>query len=160
MSKMPAQRPGKSDSTFQTPENFLRAVRNHWGIERFASDLATTEENNTGALHVFTPEQDALTQDWTRLTGDLWLNPPYSRIEPWARKCAESTGPQRRIFLLVPASVGANWYQRYVHNVARVYFLSGRLTFVGHTTCYIKDCILAVYGEPPGYEPWRWTEGA
>lgn len=157
---MPAQTPGKSRQDYMTPFEFLDAVRTRWNIEAFDVDLAASE-NNVGAQRIITPEEDSLTVDWTALTGDLWLNPPFAHIAPWARKCAEATttsrfSRDRRIFFLVPASVGSRWFEQYVHPYARVYFLRDRICFDGKNL-YPKDCILAVYGEPPGYDFWRWS---
>ena len=93
------------------------------------------------------------------MRGNLWLNPPFSKIEPWAAKCAASAPfgqDQRRVFLLVPAGVGSEWFAQHIHEKALVLAVRPRLTFVGHSAPYPKDTILAVFGEPPGFETWRW----
>lgn len=102
---------------------------------------------------------DALACDWGVLSGVLWLNPPYNDLAPWARKCSESVRENSdgdRILLLVPASVGSNWWRDYVHEKASVAFLNSRIKFVGHTGGYPKDLALCVYGERPGYAVWSW----
>lgn len=97
--------------------------------------------------------------------GWAWLNPPYANIRPWvARAYGQSRGftTMRRkganIAMLVPAGVGANWWRDYVDKKAMVWFLNGRLTFVGCETCYPKDCALLLYGPDvaPGYDVWHW----
>jgi len=155
--KMPKQKPGRSEQTVQTPPDFMAAVVELFGPMTF--DLAATADNKQ-ANKFFSREDDALAQDWTRLGGNLWLNPPYSDIGPWAAKCALSAPHgqyERRIFLLVPASVGATWFAQHVHGEALVLAFSPRLKFVGHSSSYPKDCILAVFGERPGFEAWRWV---
>lgn len=144
-----------------TPPEFLAAVRRRWHIAQFAVDLAASE-NNVGAAFILTPEIDSLSVDWNEFAGDLWLNPPFADIAPWARKCAEATvharfAQNRRIFFLVPAAVGSRWFEETVAPYARVYFLRDRICFDGKHV-YPKDCILAVYGEHPGYEFWRWKK--
>jgi len=164
---MPAQRPRKSEQTVATPRDFLDAVEVRFG--KMAWDLAATAENciikgwgSEGGLKRFGPDhhdpkkRDAFANEWTKLKGNLWLNPPFGDIAPWAEKCAGCFSSNRRIFLLVPASVGSNWFRHFVFNRAMVLFLSPRLTFVGHTQCYPKDLILAIYGHKPGFECWRW----
>lgn len=156
---VPAQKRGESKQDYATPPEFLDAVRFRWHIERFDIDLAASE-NNVGSRRIITPEDDSLAVDWNAFAGDLWLNPPFANITPWAEKCANSTMDQRftqlrRIFFLVPAAVGSRWFERYVHPFARVYFLRDRICFDGKHP-YPKDCILAVYGEHPGYEFWAW----
>ncbi len=165
MRKMPAQKPGESKQDYGTPRDFLDAVEKRFGP--MAVDLAARKDNAKAPLCI-TPEQDSLKQDWGTLRGNLWLNPPYENIAVWAKKCAETeTGfrckepPEkctldRRIFFLVPASIGSNWFAQHVDGKARVLALNGRITFEGCTQPYPKDAILACYGETPGFEVWRW----
>jgi len=151
----PIQKPGRSKQDYGTPWPFIDAV-----VERFgplAWDLAADSDNTKAAQH-FDIEQDSLKQNWTALQGNLWLNPPFGDIGPWARKCAETrTGPGegRRIFLLTPASIGSCWFAEHVHGKALVLGLSPRLSFDGKNS-YPKDLMLSVYGRPPGFDVWRW----
>jgi phage N-6-adenine-methyltransferase len=158
--KMPRQRPGESKQDYATPDAYIAAVKARFGIHSFAYDLAASSEN-TKAKHFFCEEEDSLKQDWTKLRGALWLNPPYAHIAPWAQKCSESagygfdSGRLRRIFFLVPAGVGANWFAQFVHQKALVIFNNGRISFDGIAP-YPKDTLLAVFGLKPGYECWTW----
>jgi hypothetical protein len=66
---------------------------------------------------------------------------------------------QRQIVVLVPASVGSNWWKEHVHREAWVLFLNRRITFEGHTAGYPKDLALIVYGPDKagcGYDIWDW----
>jgi site-specific DNA-methyltransferase (adenine-specific) len=153
---MPPQKPGQSEQTVQTPRDFMDAVVGLFGAMTF--DLAATSDN-AQCERFFSAADDSLKQDWTALDGNLWLNPPYENIDPWAAKCALSSPPgqvDRRIFLLVPASVGSAWFAMHVHEKALVLAFRPRLKFVGHSKSYPKDCALAVFGEPPAFETWRW----
>ena len=161
---MPEQKPGRSVQEVGTPRAFLDAVETRFGELKW--DLAADETN-----HV-TPDwsgpgsrrqPDSLAGAWWALpAGLLWLNPPYGNIAPWAEKCSGwrfgdyGSSRYQRIAFLVPASVGSNWFADHVDGKALVIFLRPRLTFVGHTQSYPKDLILAIYGEKPGYECWRW----
>lgn len=163
---MPPQKRGSSRQDYATPENFIRAVEARFG--KLDLDLAAHENNHVtpryygpGGLH-----SDSLYVEWP-LQGNLWLNPPYSGITPWAKKCAHSAARpdnQAYIFFLVPASVGSNWFADYVHDKAYVLALQGRLHFdrLHPKWGYPKDCILAVYG--PRYRPaftvWDWEKDA
>lgn len=180
---------GKSRQDYGTPLDFMAAVVDRFGPIAF--DLAAHEGNHKADRWYGRggEAEDSLAQDWTKLDGNLWLNCEYDDIEPWARKCAESRGfrwEKRRIFLLVPASVGSLWFADYVHEQALVLGLVGRLTFVntgvrqpmsqlglgidvapasGETdeVCedpYPKDLVLACYGEAPGFDCWRWRPSA
>jgi phage N-6-adenine-methyltransferase len=153
---------GASKQDYATPKELIGAVTRRFGLIDF--DLAATGDNAV-ASRFFGPATDhyrkcegvdSLAQDWNRLQGRLWLNPPFDRIEPWAAKCAACDIDGTSIFFLVPASVGSEWFAKYVDGKARVYFLRPRLSFDGKNP-YPKDCLLAVYSDSdPGYECWRW----
>lgn len=156
MSIMPVQKPGRSKQDYGTPLDFIQAVQNEFGLMDF--DLAATHDNKI-ASSCFTLDDDSLSQDWTKLSGNLWLNPPFSNIGLWAKKCSESIGPGRQIFLLTPASIGSNWYANYVINNARVYGLLPRLTFVGCKDPYPKDLMLSLFRtKDSGHEVWNWRK--
>ena len=150
---------GRSETVVGTPRVFLDAVERRWGP--LTVDLAATAEN-AKAPHCITPEQDSLVQDWYRLQGNLWLNPPYDDIGPWAKKCVTelAMAPLRgwRVLFLVPASIGSNWFAEHVYCHAAVHALKGRLTFNGHKDPYPKDLILAEYGslDGKGFDVWDW----
>lgn len=153
-------RRGGSKQDYETPRDFLDAVESRWG--KVDVDLAATRENAKAARFV-SPAVDSLGERcrWDHFTGLLWLNPPFSDITPWAKKCAQSAPtlhPLSRILLLVPASVGANWFAEHVHGRAHVWALQGRITFVGAKDPYPKDCILAEYARSgaSGFSVWPW----
>ena len=62
------------------------------------------------------------------------------------------------LLLLVPASVGSNWYAENIHGRALVLALSPRVRFVGHSGPFPKDLILAAYGKATGFDCWRWRK--
>ena len=153
---VPVQKPGRSKQNYQTPPAFLGAVRQWLGVEDFTIDLAADKGNAVVPNH-YTKAQDALQQDW-RSSGWAWLNPPFGHLEPWVRKAWEESQRGAALVMLVPAGVGANWWRDWVHGKAQVLLLNGRLTFVGESTCYPKDCCLLVYGPTvvPQYCVWSW----
>ncbi len=153
---------GKSRQDYETPPAFFNAVESRFG--RIIHDLAATEANTKVPGSFFSPQQDALHQEWWPLcsalpTGWLWLNPPFADIGPWARRCYEQSQRGANILMLVPASVGANWYRDWVHRKAGVLALNGRLTFVGSPDPYPKDLILCCYSAVPGgFDVWTWAD--
>jgi phage N-6-adenine-methyltransferase len=146
---------GESKQDYATPLEFLASVKRRFDIPFFTWDLAASA-SNTVASSCYTEAGDSLSRDWNIIADDMWLNPPFADIRPWAEKCAGYVG-HGRIFFLVPAAVGSNWYAQHVHNRALVLLLNGRLSFDGKNP-YPKDCLLAVYGMTPGYEVWRWRD--
>jgi len=133
-----------SNQIVGTPKKFLLRVEKLLR-QRISFDLACTRENMVAPVGFVEGNQDALAEDWTDTTGLLWLNPPYKNIAPWAAKCAAS---KCFVAMLVPASVGSNWFRDHVYGKAMVLFLSPRLTFEGHTNPYPKDLMLCVYNAP------------
>lgn len=167
--KMPPQKPGLSRQDYATPPEFMSAVMKKFDISKFTYDLAASVEN-AKAENFFCEEEDSLSQDWRKLKGNLWLNPPYADIAPWAMKCSASREAlhSRRIFFLVPASVGSNWFLESIHKPiasgewgVKVYFLNGRISFDGKAP-YPKDCMLVVFdgASKSGYDVWSWKEKA
>lgn len=160
--RMPPQRPGRSRQDYGTPPRFLDAVRWRLRIAAFALDIAASAENAV-CPRFYTDEDNALRPErrW-RAEGWSWLNPPFASMEPWVTKAAlEATGGAH-IAMLVPAAVGANWWARWVAPFAYVVFLNGRLTFVGKTAPYPKDCALLLYHPwgMVGTEVWAWRRGS
>lgn len=165
---MPAQKPAASRQDYMTPEDFISAVTARFG--HITHDLAA-ESRNTQCERFFGPGsqlgEDSLAQKWSKLTGTLWLNPPFRDIAVWAAKAsrelmlvrAEVSRRHRhdwRVCLLTPASIGTDWFAEHVHGLARVIGLAPRLTFAGEKDPYPKDLMLSVYGIGGGFELWRW----
>lgn len=166
----PPQRPGNSDGVFVTPDPFIAAVKHRLGITDFVVDLAASA-SNTKALRFLDEAHDSLAFDWTIYAGRgwCWLNPPFNDLRPWVAKCASyipdghyqpSQGLQ--VALLVPASIGADWFTDHVEGHADILPLRGRLSF-DERGPYPKDCVLALYGNRPksftGYtRSWDWRK--
>lgn len=152
---MPEQKPGRSKQDYPTPDDFMEAFTRRFDAPDW--DLAATEENAKAAFF-FTPEQNSLVQKWEECAGSLFLNPPFGKIGPWAKKAAETSiiEPTSRIFMLVPASIGSDWYRIFVEPFAYVLALTPRLSFDGKSP-YPKDVILCAYIHGlTGFRTWRW----
>lgn len=132
---------GVSVQDHGTPQEFLDAVEKRFGT--ITHDLAAHTENHKAPFW-YGPGgllEDSLSSatSWA-IPGLLWLNPPFADIAPWAKKCMENAHHAEIVFL-VPASVGAKWFSRYVGGVADVYLLDGRMSFDGKNV-FPKDCLL------------------
>lgn len=169
--KMPVQKPGKSEQVVRTPPEFLRSVKLFLGFKHFTIDLAASDDNAVCSNWI-TKEQDALTLPWLH-PGWGWLNPEYGHIASWVYKAHRAKqGYGTQTVVLIPASVGSNWWRDYVHQKAMVLFLNGRITFndkhgdpicspkTGKPTPYPKDLALLIYSPDwaPGYDVWNWRE--
>ena len=156
---------GASRQDYRTPPEFLAAAKERFG--RLAWDLAADSEASVSALdHYYGPgstyAEDALSFDWS-VRGDwptgctLWCNPPFATLAPWAEHCASLRDRAGWTLLLVPASVGTEWWARHVHGAGYALWLAPRLKFVGCADPYPKDLALVAYGYGvTGAGPWRW----
>lgn len=161
--KMPRQKPSESKQDYATPPEFIAALERRFGAIHV--DLAASEENKR-ALFCYTEQDDALSRprgEWAERidSGNAFLNPPFGNIPKFVERCAlEATHlvGGARILVLVPASFGAVWWQRFVHPCAYALGLLGRMTFVGEIHPFPKDLALLIYTAVPmpGYSHWRW----
>jgi hypothetical protein len=155
----PQQRPHRSKQDYATPPEFIRAVKELLRYTQFEHDFAADARNAQG-LTYWDTEVDSLSLDkdtWCDAVGDGWgwLNPPFTNIGPWAERCMQLRRDGGKVALLVPASVGSNWFRDYVNGWAQVWALNPRLSFDGIGP-YPKDCMLCLYGRPPGFNVWTW----
>lgn len=148
----------KSRQDLATPREFLDAVERRFG--NISLDLAANRENHV-CPNWHGPggdRENTFDAYWSRLYGNLWLNPEFEHTPKYARKMAlECKNRDAFSFLLAPASVGSNWFNDYVASESYVLFLTDRITFVGESKKYPKDLILAVYGFGlVGRDSWHW----
>ena len=157
----PKQNRGQSNQIVQTPQELLEAIKKQFCVDEWMMDLAANETNSVAGLRFLGPGspicEDSFKYQWPS-AGDCWLNQEFSDIEPWAARCFHlSQKREGRIFQLVPASTGANWFQDYLDGQAHIVLLNPRVKFVGHTHPYPKDLALAIWSAVcGGYSTWRW----
>ncbi|HEY3494775.1 MAG TPA: DNA N-6-adenine-methyltransferase [Polyangiaceae bacterium] len=156
----------KTKQDWRTPPEFIDAIVKRFGRPTF--DLAATAgEQIAGVKYHFTPEQDSLRQSWASLrtpsedegfASVAFLNPPFANIAPWAQKLTdECRWIKRWTLMLVPASIGTEWYAKHIHGKALVLGLSPRMTFIGADAPYPKDLMLVCVGfGAVGFDTWRW----
>jgi phage N-6-adenine-methyltransferase len=158
---MPRQKPGKSRQDYGTPPAFIDAVCRYLSISSFQIDLAASEENAIAEMY-YTEKDDALCTELTwAMPGWSWLNPPFANITPWVERAeGEARLAGAKIAMLIPASVGANWWRDFVHDKCLVLCLNGRIQFVGTSDPYPKDCALLIYAPEiaVGYDVWQWKQ--
>lgn len=153
----PRQKPGRSKQDYGTPPAFLEAVKTRLGVEHFDCDLAASAANAVCWRYIDQDEDALEADDWKFGSGWNWLNPPYADIGPWVKKAHyEWFVREVQTAVLIPASVGSNWWRDFVHEKCCVQLLNGRIKFVGAKDWYPKDCALLLYGHDPGYDVWTW----
>jgi phage N-6-adenine-methyltransferase len=147
-----------SRQDYETPDDFFELVQKKFCV-KFTWDLAASKAN-TKCEKFLSRKDDSLSMNWNALRGNLWLNPPFENIRPWAKKCSETKlHGWNNIFLLVPASVGTDWFIRYVYNFASVHPLFPRIAFKGQTQGINRDMMLCIYGRgEKSFSPWVWKK--
>ena len=109
-----------------TPEAFLAQIRRAFGGV-IDLDPCTEPHNPTGALHFFTADDDGLRRTWT---GHVFVNPPYSPVEPWIATAITSAAQGAQIYVLLPVRTDAAYHQRLLAAATDVLFIYRRLKFV------------------------------
>lgn len=107
-----------------TPESMFQELDEEFG---FSVDVAA-DAGNAKCERFYDEQANGLTQDWT---GEVvWMNPPYSNIEPWTKKAAD--GSASIVVGLLPVRTDLLWFHRDVLDAgAEVRFIRGRVRFEG-----------------------------
>lgn len=97
---------------------------------KFNWDLASSDAN-TKCVNHFTVDDDSLSQDWSALEGNLWLNPPYGReLKHWVKKAYESSiNRDGALVMLIPSRTDTSYWHDYIFDKAQIKFIRGRLKF-------------------------------
>ncbi len=110
-----------------TPQPLFDALNR---IHQFTLDPAANHFNHKTA-HYYTIKEDGLAQVWT---GNVFLNPPYSRLlYPWVEKAYETGRRGHLVVALLPARTDVRWFSDFVLRSAEICFVRGRIRFQGGT---------------------------
>lgn len=114
-----------------TPEWLFRPLNE---VYPFTVDAAATCDN-TKCVKFWTPKENGLIQSWRQET--VWLNPPYSNIQPWVDKAIAEAG---EICMLLPSRTDTQWFHDLLNveepcfrdgtKMFSVFFLRKRISFV------------------------------
>ena len=129
-----------ASTEWETPRWLFVALNN---IFRFIIDPAATDKNAKCPVY-FTRKDDGLSKEWD---GTTYLNPPYGRgIYNWMKKAKEEAEKHGVVVVcLIPARTGTAWFQDHcVHG--RMFFMRGRLRFVGAKNSAPFDSVLVIFG--------------
>ncbi len=132
-----------SDSSeWETPADLF----DRWN-EKYHFELdVCAQPHNAKCKEYFTPEIDGLRQDWGNKV--CWMNPPYGKtIAEWIRKAYQSAQKGATVVCLLPSRTDTKWFHNYcIHG--RLFFIKGRLRFVGGHSCAPFPSIIVIF-EPP-----------
>lgn len=111
--------PSERSDDWITPPEILSA------LGQFDLDPAASSSQpwRTAARMISPPEDGRLSSLWT---GRVWLNPPYSDVEPWLQRLADHGNGIALVF----ARTETKWFQRVVfERASAILFVAGRITF-------------------------------
>ena len=73
-------------------------------------------------------DYDSLGTEWKGES--IFLNPPYSNVEPWLRQSVSESRKGKTLVVLLRVDTSTDWYHDLVAPFAEVRFLRGRVSFV------------------------------
>lgn len=113
----------KSDE-WSTPQDIYEKLDNEF---HFNLDPCATIENHK-CNTFFTQNDNGLSKNWGGYRA--FVNPPYSQIKQWVKKCwEESTKPNTIVVMLIPARTDTRYFHEYINHRSEVRFIKGRLKF-------------------------------
>ena len=125
MDKQTQQLMFSSDSDeWPTPDDFYLILDNQF---HFTLDPCSDAFNRKCAKH-YTIADDGLSKSWEGET--VFVNPPYSDIKEWVKKCyEEGQKPNTIVVMLIPSRTDTKYWHNYCMKANAIYFVKGRLKF-------------------------------
>ncbi|MEQ5201573.1 phage N-6-adenine-methyltransferase [Providencia rettgeri] len=116
---------------WQTPLPLFTALDAEFG---FYLDAAA-DKNNHLCSHYLTEKDDSLNCDWESY-GVIWVNPPYSEIQPWINKSDEQCKKQLQpVVMLIQSDTSVGWFNSALETVDEVRLITGgRISFINAGT--------------------------
>lgn len=99
-------------------------------VYSFTLDPCATNLNTKVPSKYFTERDDGLSKSWK---GErVFVNPPYSKIYDWMEKCFHEWFENNILIVaLIPNRSCTKYYHMFIHGVARVEPIEGRIQFIG-----------------------------
>ncbi len=111
-------------------------------------------------LPVTTTESgDGLFTDWGAYS-QVFVNPPFSDIWPWAEKAALHGGEGTTVVMLVPNRSDQPWWEAFAP-FATITFIRGRVQYIDHRTGSVGKApafpsVILTFGKRPGANQHWW----
>jgi hypothetical protein len=136
---------------WNTPEDLLALVRR---VNTIALDPCSNEWSKVAATVTLTKDDDGLSSlhPWASMAmgGLIFVNPPYSNPEPWAKKAIAEAFYGAEIILLLPNDSDTEWWQDLAANAMTRCELRGRVNFLkeGKPNGKARDASVLFYFGP------------
>lgn len=134
---------GPSSNYFETPDFIFSFYNKEYN---FKHDLSASAHNKKCDSY-YSEDDDSLSQDWNKLDGWLWLNPPYSPLKPWVQKAQKSYLLGAQIVMLIPPILNTVYFAQV--KPTKIIFIVGRIPFLNPDKIPMKgnshDSCLIIY---------------
>lgn len=88
---------------------------------------------------------DGLTADWD---SPAFVNPPYSDIANWCKRCYEEHSRGKTIVMLIPSRTDTRYWHEYIMKATEIRFIKGRLKFGdSKNSAPFPSCIVVFKGD-------------
>lgn len=132
-----------SHTNWRTPPEIIEPVREALGGS-IALDPATSFDNPTKAVKIYTPEDDGLSRTWE---DGFWVNPPFGKVLPdWVRKINDEAMDHEGIVLLP----GQRFETRYMQDTLMAHPLLEWICFVRARIKFIRASPIVPYNPEKG----------
>lgn len=117
------------ENEWYTPPEFIEAARDVMGSIDLDPASCETAQANVQAKRFYTADDDGLSKKWT---GNVWLNPPYSKelIGEFAAKVATEASRLNQAVVLVNNATDTAWFHQLASVASAICFLRGRVKFL------------------------------
>jgi phage N-6-adenine-methyltransferase len=110
---------------WETPPYFFKLLNENIN---FTLDPCASDQNHLCDKY-YTIEDNGLKQDWRG--ENVFVNPPYSYITEWVKKCyEEGKKAQTNIILLIPSRTDTRYWHNYIMKANEILFCKGRIRFL------------------------------
>ncbi len=151
----------KGTQDYTTPPELVQYFARSNGVELIL-DLASSDENHRCPYYLTEAMDLGLAPsraDWARelLTNAAiinmpphlaaaWLNPPFKRCGAFMERAKLAADQGAKIITLTLASLGTDWYRKWVKPYALSLILEERVRFLGQPDDYPKELMVSFYG--------------
>jgi phage N-6-adenine-methyltransferase len=132
---------------FGTPQDLYEKLH---AMFHFTLDVAASPLN-TKCPQFFDKAMDGLRQEWD---GRVWLNAPYSDLEPWVVKAILSAEQKVEVVGLFPCSLGAAWFRDMLSRSCELWLVMRRLSFEGAPSQALFSSVVVIFGRQPRIRCW------
>jgi site-specific DNA-methyltransferase (adenine-specific) len=103
-----------ANDNWKTPEHVYNSLNKEFN---FDFDPCPLNEN---------PDFDGSNIEWGKSN---YVNPPYSDIKKWCKKCYEESLKNKTVVMLIPSRTDTKYWHDYVMRATEIRFIKGRLKF-------------------------------